>query len=103
MIYQTLLSTTPSKMKSRFTLFTITFLLLMINSEREISAADNGNGIPEKIKEKIFQPFFTTKPTGQGTGLGLSLSYDIVKAHGGEIKVNTNEGDFTEFTIELPI
>ena len=52
-----------------------------------ITVKDNGGGIPEKIKEKIFQPFFTTKPTGQGTGLGLSLSYDIVKAHGGEIKV----------------
>ena len=55
----------------------------------EISVKDNGNGIPQKILDKIFQPFFTTKPTGQGTGLGLSLSYDIVKAHGGEIKVET--------------
>ncbi|MDZ7650163.1 MAG: ATP-binding protein [Cytophagales bacterium] len=52
----------------------------------EISVKDNGSGIPDSIKEKIFQPFFTTKPTGQGTGLGLSLSYDIVKAHGGELK-----------------
>ena len=52
-----------------------------------ITVSDNGNGIPEKVIDKIFQPFFTTKPTGQGTGLGLSLSYDIVKAHGGEIKV----------------
>jgi signal transduction histidine kinase len=68
-----------------------------------ISVADNGNGIPQKIIDKIFQPFFTTKPTGQGTGLGLSLSYDIVKAHGGEIKVNTKEGEGTEFTIQLPI
>jgi signal transduction histidine kinase len=51
----------------------------------EISVKDNGNGIPEKVREKIFQPFFTTKPTGQGTGLGLSLSYDINEAHGGEI------------------
>jgi two-component system, NtrC family, sensor kinase len=57
-----------------------------------ISVKDNGNGIPDSIKEKIFQPFFTTKPTGQGTGLGLSLSYDIVKAHGGELKVETTEG-----------
>ncbi len=55
--------------------------------------SDNGNGIPEKIKEKIFQPFFTTKPTGSGTGLGLSLSYDIIKAHGGEIEVETKEGE----------
>ena len=75
-----------------------------------ISVKDNGNGIPQKVLDKIFQPFFTTKPTGQGTGLGLSLSYDIVKAHGGEIKVNTkvNEGltskdSGTEFTIQLPI
>ncbi len=68
----------------------------------EISVKDNGNGIPQKILEKIFQPFFTTKPTGQGTGLGLSLSYDIVKAHGGEIKVETQEGRFTEFLILLP-
>jgi signal transduction histidine kinase len=56
-----------------------------------IKVKDNGNGIPPKILDKIFQPFFTTKPTGQGTGLGLSLSYDIVKAHGGELKVETNE------------
>ncbi|MEP7374771.1 MAG: two-component regulator propeller domain-containing protein [Chitinophagaceae bacterium] len=67
-----------------------------------ISVKDNGNGIPEKVLDKIFQPFFTTKPTGQGTGLGLSLSYDIVKAHGGEIKVETKEGDGTEFIIQLP-
>ncbi len=68
-----------------------------------ISVKDNGNGIPQKILDKIFQPFFTTKPTGQGTGLGLSLSYDIVKAHGGELKVETNEGVGTEFIIQLPI
>jgi signal transduction histidine kinase len=68
-----------------------------------ISVKDNGNGIPQKVLDKIFQPFFTTKPTGQGTGLGLSLSYDIVKAHGGEIKVNTKENEGTEFTIQLPI
>lgn len=66
-----------------------------------ISVRDNGPGIPDSIKEKIFQPFFTTKPTGQGTGLGLSLSYDIVKAHGGEIKVNTKENEGTEFIISL--
>ena len=69
----------------------------------EISVKDNGNGIPEHIKEKIFQPFFTTKPTGQGTGLGLSLSYDIVKAHGGELNVETKEGEGTEFIIKLPV
>jgi signal transduction histidine kinase len=68
----------------------------------EISVKDNGNGIPQKVVDKIFQPFFTTKPTGQGTGLGLSLSYDIVKAHGGEIKVNTEEGEGAEFVIQLP-
>jgi signal transduction histidine kinase len=68
----------------------------------EISVKDNGNGIPSKLLDKIFQPFFTTKPTGQGTGLGLSLSYDIVKAHGGELKVETSEGEGTEFLIQLP-
>ena len=67
-----------------------------------ISVKDNGNGIPKAIKEKIFQPFFTTKPSGEGTGLGLSLSYDIVKSHGGELKVDTHEGKGTEFTIILP-
>ncbi len=67
-----------------------------------ISVKDNGNGIPQKILNKIFQPFFTTKPTGQGTGLGLSLSYDIVKAHGGELIVETLEGEGTEFIIEIP-
>ena len=69
----------------------------------ELTVKDNGNGIPQKVIDKIFQPFFTTKPTGQGTGLGLSLSYDIIKAHGGEIKVNTIEGEFTEFVIQLPV
>ncbi|MGB5781786.1 MAG: ATP-binding protein [Eudoraea sp.] len=67
-----------------------------------ISVKDNGNGIPKKVLDKIFQPFFTTKPTGQGTGLGLSLSYDIVKAHGGELNVKTKENKGTEFTIILP-
>jgi signal transduction histidine kinase len=64
---------------------------------------DNGLGIPQKVLDKIFQPFFTTKPTGQGTGLGLSLSYDIVKAHGGEINVETKEGGGTTFTISIPV
>jgi len=73
-----------------------------ISSDKiQISVKDNGNGIPESIKEKIFQPFFTTKPTGQGTGLGLSLSYDIVKAHGGELSVETKEGEGSEFIIQL--
>ena len=66
-----------------------------------ISVKDNGNGIPQTVLDKIFQPFFTTKPTGQGTGLGLSLSYDIIKAHNGEIKVDTKEGVGTEFRIYL--
>lgn len=69
-----------------------------------ISVIDNGNGIPERIKDKIFQPFFTTKPTGQGTGLGLSLSYDIVtKGHGGSLSVETKEGEGTTFLIQLPV
>ena len=63
---------------------------------------DNGNGIPQKVVDKIFQPFFTTKPTGPGTGLGLSLSYDIIKAHGGEIIVEATEGAGAEFVIRLP-
>ena len=67
-----------------------------------ITVSDNGNGIPQKIVDKIFQPFFTTKPSGQGTGLGLSLSYDIIKAHGGEIKVESKEEEGTEFIIQLP-
>ena len=69
----------------------------------EIHVKDNGNGIPQKVFDKIFQPFFTTKPPGQGTGLGLSLSYDIIKAHGGEIKVETKEGEYTEFIIRLNV
>ncbi len=71
------------------------------NGKIEIRVSDNGNGIPQQNLEKIFQPFFTTKPPGQGTGLGLSLSYDIVKAHGGELKVETTEGEGTKFTILL--
>jgi len=67
-----------------------------------ISVRDNGPGIPQKALDKIFQPFFTTKPTGQGTGLGLSLSYDIVKAHGGEMKLETKEGEGATFIISLP-
>jgi two-component system, NtrC family, sensor kinase len=74
-----------------------------INDKLLLTVVDNGNGIPQKILDKIFQPFFTTKPAGQGTGLGLSLSYDIIKAHGGELKVNTKENEGSEFVIELPI
>ncbi|MCJ7465253.1 MAG: ATP-binding protein [Maribacter sp.] len=72
-------------------------------SQITISVRDNGDGIPQKVLDKIFQPFFTTKPTGQGTGLGLSLSYDIVKAHGGELTVETMENKGTGFTITLPV
>jgi two-component system NtrC family sensor kinase len=68
----------------------------------EIRVEDNGGGVPKNIIDKIFQPFFTTKPTGQGTGLGLSLAYDIIKAHGGEIRVSTKEGEGIEFIIQLP-
>jgi two-component system NtrC family sensor kinase len=68
-----------------------------------LTVKDNGNGIPQKVLDKIFQPFFTTKPTGEGTGLGLSLSYDIIKAHGGEIKCETKEGEGSEFIIQLPM
>jgi len=74
-----------------------------VNDKILISVADNGNGIPDAIKDKIFQPFFTTKPTGQGTGLGLSLSYDIVKAHGGDLRVETKDGEGTMFIISLPV
>ncbi len=70
-----------------------------INTKVEITVKDNGNGIPQKIADKIFQPFFTTKPTGEGTGLGLSLSYDIVKAHDGEINVETTEREGATFII----
>lgn len=74
-----------------------------IGDKIEIHVSDNGSGIPDTIKDKIFQPFFTTKPTGQGTGLGLSLSYDIIKAHGGSLEVESKEGRGAEFKITLPI
>ena len=80
----------------------VTVVTKRSNDKIEIKVGDNGNGIPQNIVDKIFQPFFTTKPTGQGTGLGLSLSYDIVKAHGGEIKVESKEGEGSEFIIQLP-
>ena len=81
---------------------TVSVKTLKTGDKIEISVKDNGKGIPQRILDKIFQPFFTTKPTGQGTGLGLSLSYDIVKAHGGEMKVETKEGGGSEFIIRLP-
>jgi signal transduction histidine kinase len=69
----------------------------------EVTVRDNGTGIPATIRDKLFQPFFTTKPTGEGTGLGLSIAYDIVtQQHGGTIAVDSAEGSFTEFTIRLP-
>ena len=82
---------------------TISVTTKKTDNKISISVVDNGSGIPQNIVDKIFQPFFTTKPTGQGTGLGLSLSYDIVKAHGGEIKVETKEGEGSEFIIQLPV
>jgi len=83
---------------------TVSVITKNLKDKIEIQVKDNGNGIPAAIKEKIFQPFFTTKPTGQGTGLGLSLSYDIVtKGHGGEIKVTSQELQGTTFTIVLPV
>ena len=80
---------------------TVTVTTVKDDGKVKIKVRDNGNGIPQKILDKIFQPFFTTKPTGQGTGLGLSLAYDIVKAHGGEIKVETRENEGTEFVMVL--
>src|SRR5688572_1793165 len=82
---------------------TVTISTKKLNDKVEIKIKDNGKCIPQKVLDKIFQPFFTTKPTGQGTGLGLSLAYDIVKAHAGELKVATKAGEGTEFTIQLPL
>jgi len=99
--------TEKNKMQSSDFKPTVTVTTKKTGSKIQISVKDNGNGIPKQVMDKIFQPFFTTKPTGQGTGLGLSLSYDIVKAHGGDIKVESNPdskgGDSgTTFSIELP-
>jgi signal transduction histidine kinase/streptogramin lyase len=81
---------------------TVTVTTKKMNDTISVTVKDNGDGVPKKVLDKIFQPFFTTKPTGQGTGLGLSLSYDVIKSHGGELKVETKEGEGTEFTIFLP-
>jgi two-component system NtrC family sensor kinase len=82
----------------------ITLSTSSANGQLIISVKDNGVGIPEAINEKIMQPFFTTKPTGEGTGLGLSLTYDmVVKGHGGSIEVDSKEGIYTEFKITLPL
>lgn len=83
---------------------TVTVSTKKIDNKIMVEVKDNGTGIPQKAIDKIFQPFYTTKPTGQGTGLGLSLSYDIVtKGHGGEIKVETKEGEYTCFSVILPV
>jgi signal transduction histidine kinase len=82
---------------------TLTASTRALGDKVEIKIRDNGTGIPQEVKAKMFNPFFTTKPAGEGTGLGLSLSHDIVvKQHGGTIDVDTTPGDFTEFTITLP-
>ena len=83
---------------------TVTVTTKKLKDSIEISVKDNGPGIPDDIIDKIFQPFFTTKATGQGTGLGLSLSYDIItKGHGGTIDVKSKVGNGTEFIITLPV
>jgi len=82
---------------------TVSVCTKKVDGKIEIHVKDNGNGIPQRVLDKIFQPFFTTKPTGQGTGLGLSLSYDIIKAHGGEIKVQAKEGEGAEFIVRLSL
>ena len=84
------------------------FPTLTLKTERDdehvtIRIRDNGNGMPPEVVEKIFNPFFTTKPTGQGTGLGLAMSSDIVREHGGSIRVETEPGEFTEMIVELPL
>jgi signal transduction histidine kinase len=81
----------------------VSIITKRVNNMVHLFVIDNGNGIPLQALDKIFQPFFTTKPTGQGTGLGLSLSYDIIKAHGGELNVETKEGEGTEFIVRLPV
>jgi signal transduction histidine kinase len=82
---------------------TVSLITKKNGNKVELTVADNGSGIEQKVVDKIFQPFFTTKPTGEGTGLGLSLAFDIVKAHGGEMKVETVEGEGSIFTMALPV
>ena len=82
---------------------TISVSTKKLSDKIEIRVKDNGIGISQKVIDKIFQPFFTTKPPGQGTGLGLSMSYDIIKAHGGEFIVDGNEGRGAEFRILIPV
>ena len=81
----------------------VTVITNQLHDKVEIMVKDNGNGIPQDVLNKIFQPFYTTKPTGQGTGLGLSMSYDIIKAHGGELEVETKNGEGSEFIICIPL
>jgi signal transduction histidine kinase len=81
----------------------VTISTLLNSNKVNIKIKDNGKGIAPKVADKIFQPFFTTKPSGQGTGLGLSLSYEIIKAHEGELTISSEEGKFAEFTIQLPV
>ncbi len=96
-------STSGKDYKPKVTVITKTYKSLSGDLGVEIIVKDNGSGIPDKIKDKIFQPFFTTKPTGSGTGLGLSLAYDIItKGHGGELIVDSKKEEFTKFTIMLP-
>ena len=83
---------------------TVSVSTVMAEDKVEIRVGDNGPGIPEKVRARIFEPFFTTKPTGSGTGLGLSMSYDIVtKGHGGELEVDSEPGGGAIFTVRLPL
>jgi len=99
----------PNPLKEEHYIPTVSITTKQINTPSgdggkiEIRVTDNGPGIPQNIVDKIFQPFFTTKPTGQGTGLGLSLAYHIIKAHGGEIKVETKQEEGSTFAIQLSV
>jgi signal transduction histidine kinase len=104
-LYNNAFYAVSEKMKEQIPGYTPT---VSVTTERNgdhitIVVSDNGTGVPNKIMDKIFQPFFSTKPTGQGTGLGLSMSYDIIKAHGGDLKVESREGAFTRFIIQIPV